>query len=273
MPVLAHGTLRIDLIDEGGDDGGSPPVVLIHSSVSGNRQWRALIDLLKDRRHVLAINLFGYGETTPWPDAAPQTLYAQAQLVMAVCAQFEGPVSLVGHSFGGSVAFKAATLLGARVDKLAFLEANPFWLLAQNGRMAAYLESRALRDHVKCYGALGDWPAVAQRFADYWIGDGAWDAMPDKRRAAFAAALPPNFHEWDAVMDETTTIEQWQALNANTLVVSDPSTRLPTREIVALLARACPHWRFHALSEGGHMAPLTRPDLVNPVVSAFLDAG
>ncbi len=71
MPLLSRGTLAIDYAD----DGAGPPVVLIHSSVSGNRQWRALADALKDRYRVLAINLYGYGQTTPWPAGAPQSLY------------------------------------------------------------------------------------------------------------------------------------------------------------------------------------------------------
>src|SRR5512139_1139871 len=121
MPVLTAGNLHIDHTDEG----NGPAVVLIHSSVSGNRQWRALTDALKDRYRVLAVNLFGYGETTKWPGTTPQSLYAQAQLVTALCDHIDGPVTLVGHSFGGSVAFKAATLLGARVDRLVFLEPNP----------------------------------------------------------------------------------------------------------------------------------------------------
>jgi hypothetical protein len=45
------------------------------------------------------------------------------------------------------------------------------------------------------------------------------------------------------------------------------------REIVAIFAEACPHWTFHAIAGGGHMAPLTRPEPVNPVVRHFLDAG
>jgi pimeloyl-ACP methyl ester carboxylesterase len=125
---------------------------------------------------------------------------------------------------------------------------------------------------VKRFGALGDWRSVAERFADYWLGDGAWSAMPEKRRAAFAQAVPPNFHEWDAVMGETTTIDEWAALPATTLVVSDPGTRRPIREIVELLAEAAPHWAFRTITEGGHMAPLTRPDLINPIVREFLDA-
>jgi pimeloyl-ACP methyl ester carboxylesterase len=269
MPVLSKGALKIDYAD----DGQGRPVVLIHSSVSANRQWRALTDALKDRYRVLAVNLFGYGETTTWPGDAPQSLYAQAQLILALCEDLGSPVHLVGHSFGGSVALKAALLLGSRVGSLILLEPNPFYLLRQGGRTLAFLESRGLRDHVKCFGSLGDWPKVAERFAEYWLGDGSWDTMTDKRRAAFAESLPPNFHEWDAVMDEETTVEEWQGLSARTLVVSDKETRLPIREIVEIFATACPHWSFRSIAEGGHMAPLTRPELINPIVREFLDAG
>jgi len=269
MPVLSKGSLKIDHTD----DGQGQSVVLIHSSVSANRQWRALGDVLRDRYRVLAINLFGYGETTPWPATSSQSLYAQAQLVLALCEDLGTPVHLVGHSFGGSVALKAATLLGPRVGSLVLLEPNPFYLLKQGGRTEAYLESRGLRDHVKCFGALGDWSSVAERFADYWLGDGSWSAMPDKRRTAFAEALLPNFHEWDAVMNEQTTIEELKALTARTLVVSDQGTRLPIQEIVDMFARACPHWSFRTIAGGGHMAPLTRPELINPIIREFLDAG
>jgi pimeloyl-ACP methyl ester carboxylesterase len=266
MPVLSKPGLAIDYIEEGQGE----PVVLIHSSVSGNRQWRSLIEALADRYRVLAVNLFGYGETTPWPDNTSQSLYAQACLVLPLVEKAPA-LHLVGHSFGAAVALKAALLLGARARKLVLIEPNPFNLLKQQGRSEAFLESRALRDHVKCFGSLGDWDSVAARFADYWLGDGAWAAMPEKRKGAFAASLGPNFYEWDAVMGEATTLDQWQQIAAETLVVSDPHTRRPIREIVEIFASACPHWQFHALAGGGHMAPLTRPELVNPVVRRFLD--
>ncbi len=262
------GSLTIDHTD----DGSGQPVILVHSSVSANRQWRALCDALKDRYRVIAVNLYGYGETTPWPGTAPQSLYAQAQLITSICQGIDTPIHLVGHSFGGSVALKAAMLLGSRVESMTLLEPNPFYLLKQEGRMQAFLEARGLHDHVKCYGSLGDWPKVAERFADYWLGDGAWRTMPEKRRTAFAEALAPNFYEWDAVMGEPTTVAELKALQMRTMVVSDRATRLPIREIIDLLTTACPHWAFRTLAEGGHMAPLTRPELVNPLVRAFLDA-
>jgi pimeloyl-ACP methyl ester carboxylesterase len=267
MPLASHGALTVDYIEQGRGE----PVVLLHSSVSGNRQWRALIDALSDRYRVLAVNLFGYGETTPWPDNTSQSLYAQAALVLALPGVEMGRMHLVGHSFGAAVALKIAVLLAERVAKLVLIEPNPFNLLKQEGRTEAYLEARALRDHVKCFGSLGQWDRVGERFADYWGGDASWGTMPEKRRAAFAAALKPNFYEWDAVMSEETTLEQWKAIAASTLVVSDPQTRRPIREIVEIFAQACHHWKFESMT-GGHMAPLTRPELVNPVIRQFLDA-
>jgi pimeloyl-ACP methyl ester carboxylesterase len=269
MPVLSKGNLKIDYTD----DGKGRLVLLIHSTASANRQWRALTESLKDRYRVLAINLFGYGETTSWPGDSPQSLYAQAQLILALCEELGSPIHLVGHSFGGSVALKAAMLLGTRIGSLILLEPNPFYLLKQSGRRKAFLVSRSLRDHVKCFGSLGDWPRVAERFADFWQGDGAWSTMPEEQRVAFAQSLPPNFHEWDAVMDEQTTIEECKALTARTLVVSDKATRLPIREIIDLFTQACPHWSFRYITEGGHMAPLTRPEVINPIVREFLDGG
>jgi pimeloyl-ACP methyl ester carboxylesterase len=41
-------------------------------------------------------------------------------------------------------------------------------------------------------------------------------------------------------------------------------------EITALLRRSCPMWTFKEIAGGGHMAPLTPPDVINPLVKSFL---
>jgi pimeloyl-ACP methyl ester carboxylesterase len=268
MPMLSTDDWNIDYIEAG--RGNS--VVLIHSSVSGNQQWRLLTEALKDRYRVLAVNLFGYGGTTPWNENTVQTLADHASLILSLCSKSRGQVFLVGHSFGGSVALKAALRLGQKVAGLVLLEPNPFYLLSQHRRQAAYEEPKALRDHVKQYGAVGDWHKVAERFADYWVSEGTWESMPAKRRSAFLEAMPPNFHEWDAVMNETTTIDTWASLKAKTLVVYAADTKRPIREIVELFVDACPNWSFKEVAEGGHMAPLFQPELVNPIVTEFLNS-
>ena len=37
-----------------------------------------------------------------------------------------------------------------------------------------------------------------------------------------------------------------------------------------ILRRSCPLWTYQEIAGGGHMAPLTRPDLINPLVRSFL---
>jgi pimeloyl-ACP methyl ester carboxylesterase len=182
-------------------------------------------------------------------------------------------VFLVGHSLGGLIAMKIAVRLGGRVAKLVLLETNPFNLLQQADRREAFAEAVSLRDFIKFYGARGEWETAAERFANYWGGAGSWQGMSSERRAAFAQALKPNFHEWDAVMGETTPIEEWaRKLPSTTLAVYDPATVLPIREIAAILRSACPAWRHREVSGVGHMGPLTRPDVINPIIGSFLDA-
>ena len=260
-------SIDVDYFDAGSS---GPVVVLVHSSVSGARQWRRLMDDLKDRFRVRAVNWSGDGKTPAWRSETMQTLDDQARLVEAALPANAEEVYLVGHPFGGSVAMKAAARMGRQVTKLVLLETNPFYLLAQAGRTDAFAEAKELRNWIKNYGTLEEWPTAAEKFADYWGGGGTWSDMSSDRRAAFTEALKPNFYEWDAVMNETTLIEEWASrLPRATLLVYDPDTVLPIREIAALLRRSCPERSYKEVPGIGHMAPLTRPDLINPLVSAF----
>jgi len=263
---------KLSLIEADFLEAGSGPVVmLIHSSVSGARMWRRLMEDLKDDFHVRAVNLYGYGGTPRWLSDTPQSLDDQARLVETALPTNADTVCFVGHSFGGSVAMKLAARLSGRVSKLVLLETNPFYLLKQSGRADAFAEAMDLRNCVKKFGALGEWARAAEQFADYWGGAASWQNMSAERRNTFVEALKPNYFEWDAVMDETTPVEQWaRLLPRSTLLVSDPNTVLPIREITAILRRSCPIWTYKEIAGRGHMAPLTRPDLVNPLLKAFL---
>jgi pimeloyl-ACP methyl ester carboxylesterase len=248
-------------------------VMLVHSSVSGARQWRHLMDDLKSHFCVRAVNLFGYGKTPPWPAEARQSLTDQARLVEAALPADADEICLVGHSFGAVVAMKVAARQSGRVAKLVLLEPIPLDLLMQTGRMDIFAEAMNLRNVIKRCGADGDWATAAEKFADYWSGAGTWREMPPDRRLAFSDGLKPNFFEWDAVMDDTTLVEEWAAvLPRSTLLVFDPVGVAPPREIAAILRRSCPGWTFAETPGAGHMAPLTHPDLVNPLVSSFLQS-
>jgi pimeloyl-ACP methyl ester carboxylesterase len=114
--------IEVDYIEAGS---AGPAVMLVHSSVAGARQWRRLMEDLKDGFRVLAVSLFGYGKTPAWPGGANQSLDDQARLVEAALPADAEEVYLVGHSLGGSVAMKVAARLQGRVTKLVLLEPNP----------------------------------------------------------------------------------------------------------------------------------------------------
>ena len=145
MPVLSIENLKIDYTE----DGNGQIIVLLHSSISSNQQWRLLVGALRDRFHVLAINLFGYGKTSPWTENSTQSLFDQAKLVIEICSKWQYPISIIGHSFGGSVGLKVASILRHQVKGLVLLEPNPFYLLNQHGRIGAYKECLELRDFIK----------------------------------------------------------------------------------------------------------------------------
>lgn len=251
--------------------GSGEKVILVHSSVAGAKQWRSLMETLSEDFHVFAINLFGYGDTRSWEVDGTQRLADQARLIEPFLPKETAKVSIVGHSFGGSVAMMMAAMFKEKVRRLILIEPNPFYLLEKHGRSEAYQEAVILRNAIKSNGASGEWEVAAEVFANYWTGAGSWEAMTDDRKVKFARALVPNFHEWDAVMNEVTSFAEWQRdLPWDTTFVSAKDTVRSIREIVELMEEHVPEWRFKQIERGGHMAAMTKPDAINPIVLSAL---
>lgn len=265
MPLMKTHSRTIDYIEAG----SGPCVILLHSSVAGNRQWRTTVEALQDRYHVIAINFFGYGQTSPWPGGREQTLTDQGELVQPFIDQAHGNVALVGHSFGGAVAMTVALHRPDKVSRLILLEPIPFCLLDEAGRVDAYAEVLRLRDTVKRSGGSDDWETAAAAFADYWNGEGTWASMPPERQKTFASLMPPNYHEWDAVLGRMAR-QDWSNIRARTVVAWTENTKRPIREIVEVLRERVPHWQYQRLPRGGHMFPLTQPDMTNRLISDFM---
>ena len=266
MPIVKAGPYDIDYAEVG----AGPAVLLLHSSAAGNRQWRKLMEERAARNHLLALNLFGYGATSKWPDERPMTLGDEANLVAAAAHFVPGPFALIGHSLGGAVACAAAHRLGDRVRTLVIFEPILFYLLERHGEPAAFAEIDAVRRQFVASGEKGDWDAAARMFIDYWGGHGAWDSMNDERRGRVLHILPPLLHEWEMIGPDAPPIEHWAAIEAPVHYVHAADTRLPSRALAALLQREIPHWQFHEVPEGGHTAPISRPDLVNPLIAKIL---
>jgi len=248
--------------------GTGPLVVLVHASMSGARQWKSLMQALDGRFRLRAINLFGYGQTPAWSDQRPPTLEDYGELVASAVPPDADGVTVIGHSFGGAVAMEAARRLDARAAKLVLVEPSIFCLLAAGGRNEAHAEIAAVRDDM----ARLPPEAAAERFIGFWTGPESWAATPPERQAAYVRGVETVRGEFGAAFGSKTGLFEWgHALPKETLVIWAADTKRPSREVVELLSLAGASWKFARVPEGGHMSPLTHPELVNPVIAAFLD--
>ena len=94
MPILEKDDVVLDYLETG----QGTTVILIHSTVSGNRQWKTLMeDLGKDFR-VLAPNLRGYGKTSSWPGERTLNLSDQVQLIEPLIETSEQRVYPVSYT-------------------------------------------------------------------------------------------------------------------------------------------------------------------------------
>jgi pimeloyl-ACP methyl ester carboxylesterase len=253
--------------------GSGTSVVCIHSSASSSGQWRTLMERLADRFRVIAVDLHGSGKTAAWPDERPMHLDDELALLHPVFQAAGGRFHLVGHSFGGAVALKAALSERDRLISLVLYEPVLFSVLvAQAPHSPAAREILAVRDDTMRLVDEGDLNASAQRFIDYWMGDGTWAATPDARRTGFAAAMPSVKPQWHAAFHEPTPLDAFAAVDVPTLFLTGTGSKASARAVARLLTAVLPRVRVEEIEGVGHMAPLTHPQRVNPIIERFLQA-
>ena len=255
------------------DVGSGTPVVCIHSSASSSGQWRALMERLADRFRVLAVDLYGSGKTAAWVPDRPMYLDDELALLSPVFQAAGECFHLVGHSFGGAVALKAALAGRDRLISLVLYEPVLFSVLVADApESPAAREILAVRDDTVRLVDEGDLVASAQRFIDYWMGEGAWAATPEARRPALAAAMRSVKPEWHAAFHEPSTLDAFAAVDVPTLFLTGTRSKASARAVARLLTAVLPRVRMEEIEGVGHMAPLTHPDRVNPLIERFLVA-
>jgi pimeloyl-ACP methyl ester carboxylesterase len=252
--------------------GAGTPVVCIHSSASSSAQWRSLMERLAPRYRVIAVDLYGSGRTPAWPGDHRMRLDDQLALLEPVFRIAGDRFHLVGHSFGGAIALKAAFVDRSRVLSLALYEPVLFSvLMADAPDSVPAREILAVRDDTIRLVDQGELGASAARFIDYWMGEGAWAATPESRKPAIAAAMRAVKSEWYAAFSEPTPLHAFGAIDVPTLLLTGRKSKASARAIARLLRAVLLRAREEDLEGVGHMGPVTHPDRVNPLIERFLD--
>jgi pimeloyl-ACP methyl ester carboxylesterase len=247
-------------------------VVCIHASASSSGQWRPLMDRLANRFRVLAVDLYGYGQSPAWPDDRDLTLSDEIRLIEPVLRAAGDRFDLIGHSYGGAIALRAALDNPGRVRSLVLFEPVLFAALFQDDpEQPAAREIASVRDDTNAAVASGELDRSGERFVDYWMGPGAWAKTPEKRRPPVAQAMRKVKGEWHASFTEPTPLDAFRALAIPTLYLVGTASPASSRGIARLLIARLPDVTVVELPGVGHMGPVTHPDRVNPEIEAYLD--
>lgn len=254
-----------------------PLAVCLHGSASSARQWLQLEQSLEPHIRTIAPCLIGYGPV-PFTQGKSLSLDDEAENVLKQVAQTtgktNGPLHLVGHSYGGAVALQLALRYPDRVASLTLYEPAQFMLLFADGlKSAAAQEIRgvALRIVEKTRTPWGRHRA-ASIFIDYWNGIGAWRSIPFKRRRRFARLVPKVAAEFGAIASSGITASDFAALGIPVRLISGSGTRLTAREVTRKLAAVLPDAEHIEVPGMTHMAPCTHPERINPVFSEHVIA-
>lgn len=145
-------------------------------------------------------------------------------------------------------------------------------LIADAPESAAAREISAVRDDTIRLVDEGNLNLSAQRFVDYWVGDGTWAATPESRRPALAAAMRIVKSEWHALFHERTPLSAFAAVNVPTLFLTGTKSKASALAIARLVTSLLPRVYEEEIEGVGHMAPVTHPDTVNPLIERFLEA-
>jgi Predicted hydrolases or acyltransferases (alpha/beta hydrolase superfamily) len=246
---------------------GKPPLLLLHSSQSNSGQWRGLIQQLESQFDILAIDLLGYGKAPAAEDIEPEAFRFSDELPRVLeamaAAQWQQPVTIVGHSYGGALALKIALEKPVAVQQLVVFEPVAFHVLEANEPARMEIEKIAAQMYQH------DSEAATRAFVDYWNQPGYFDALPERIRAGMTMQAAKVTKDFAALMGEPHKLQDYRHVDMPVLVLQGKHTQESARCVAHHLLQVMPNATEITL-ECGHMGPVTHAQLVNPEIVAFV---
>ena len=269
----------------------APPVILMHGFPESHRTWRDLAPLLEDRLRLVMPDLRGFGESDRPEDVAD---YATDTLIADIFALADAlgidRFALVGHDWGGAIAWAAALRGNPRIERLGIVN-SPHPLIFQKSliedapQRAASQYMRAFRNpgmeaaiqamgfeafFDKSFAKHADLsliPAEERRtYIDQWSRPGALTAMLNWYRSS-QVVVP--------AVGENAAMPAWVERGVTKL-------RIPVRVIWGLEDKALLPIQLEGIGEVGddvevfplagigHFAPWEAPEKVAEALKPFL---
>ncbi len=247
-------------------------VVALHCSLGSGRQWARLGDALAGTHRLFAPDLCGYGANRG-PVDLPMTLAREVELVRADLTEATGPIHLVGHSYGGAIAFKLATdsAFASRVRSLTLIEPVLPTVLRDNAA------DRRLHDRFASLGQAvhqdlwdGAFMEAIDRFTAFWNGSESSGPLPAKARLRMIEQVERLAFDFMAALGEEDVAAAAGRIRVPTLLVSGGLSPYLTQRIAYRLASIIPGAQLRHFPAAGHMLPITHAEQVNREIVAHI---
>lgn len=253
--------------------GEGPLVILLHCSCSHSGQWKPLMDRLRDRFTLIAPDFHGYGKSGALPQDNQPYFRHDGAIVAKLMQGAEGPVHLVGHSLGGTIAARIALEHSEAIASVTLIEPVFFNLLEEKGDPRRYDYLQLAHDMI-VLNRFGEDKSAAQLFVDFWGGPGAFANLDDQIRAYVVKTIGRVADDWFGISAQAAgalKAADFSKFAWPTLLMCARHTRPSARAIVEVLLGAIPDVEYQEIPDAGHMSPVTHPDVVNRAIIGFLE--
>ena len=274
-------------------DPANPPVILLHGFPESHRTWREIAPRLEDQFFLVMPDQRGFaGSDRPEDVDAYKGDWLVGDVFALADALSLESFALVGHDWGGGIAWGAALRGDPRLSRLGIINA-PHPVIFQKSLIES-ADQRAASQYISAFRAPGfeqvvkaqgfPWfvdktfggevdlaeipKAERQQYLTEWSQPGAFTAMLNWYRAASLIIPPPGL---------TMPVPDWllkavRKVHVPTLVIwgMDDSALLPVQ--LDGLDQLVDDLRIERLPGVGHFAPWEAPDQVAAALRPFLAA-
>ena len=251
---------------------GPRPALAIHCSLGHSGAWRGFADVVGHHTTLHAYDLPNHGKSGDW-DGQGVMHDTATDMALAVLDQMgTGPVDIIGHSFGATVALRLAIEYPQRVRSVAMFEPVYFAPIMADDPSFGPRYKQDTADFDVAIDA-GDLDAAARAFNRAWADGPAWEDLPAQSRQYMADRIMFVRNSTPFLVDDSAdllALGKFARATMPALLMGGGLSRW-TAAVNGALARRLPNVEQITLDGVGHMGPITHPDQVAHLWFAFLE--